>query len=157
MNYKLLDSETYHDNKIISSIFEKNTQKIIKVTITWNKYCFRKIKTECSCLKNSFFKKCNHIKWLGYTYLNENNPKEWSFKMLEIFKERHANYNKKKGQNEECLICFDELKYDMQNIKTCIHCNYSIHTLCWNQYKETYLYYNMQKCIHCQGFSLIFN
>lgn len=124
-----------NDNKLICTILDYNylcprKSETFLVSIEWNK----KIKVRCNC-RNKFFQfTCPHKKWFGLVYLNSYNPIFWSRDKLEKFKEININYQIKPGQNDECLICFEELQYNMENTLRCNKCNYSIHKKCWNEY-----------------------
>lgn len=159
----LLDCNSNSDNnKLICTILDYNyicpkKSKTYIMSIEMGK----KLKVRCGCRKNKFFQfNCAHTKWFGLVYLNSYNPLFWSRDKLEKFIEININYQTKPGKNEECLICFEKLLYDTENILRCHECNYSIHKKCWNEYiirsKKA-----MNNCILCKsetmpnGFKLV--
>lgn len=155
LSFKILDTETCYENKMIIHIFEKETKKVVKIHISWNSsYFFSNIKTKCNCSRNFCFLKCMHIKWFKYLYFYISDIK-WNLKNILIFKEKQTNHIQKTGINTECLICFENLNYHSQNMKTCYKCYYSVHKLCFNTYVETYeCSIRRRRCIHCQNMSI---
>jgi hypothetical protein len=148
--FTILDCETHEDKKIKCIILSYKTRIINNVTITWKSKYFKKIKVHCDCEETKFLKVCKHIKWLGHNHLNSISPRDWYIDTLEIFKEKNTLFDKTVGKNDECIICFDELKYNTQNTINCKNCNNSIHYLCWNKYnKFNQIYSNI--CVLCQS------
>jgi hypothetical protein len=148
--FTLLDCETHEHKKIKCVVLNYKTHETFNININWNYRFIKKIRVSCNCEEQKLLKVCQHIKWLGNTHLNSKNPRHWYSDILEIFKEKNTIYEKTIGKNDECIICFDIINYDIQNTVHCKKCNNSIHNLCWNKYNKINGFQS-NICVICQS------
>lgn len=122
----------------------------------------KNIKVKCNCkdYKQSntilfFFKTpkyCDHIKWFGLYYLHIMYVSFWSVQSIKNFINKYIPESDKNGNNDECVVCLEDINYKNQAVYNCITCKNSVHIKCWNLYliSSSRQYINLQKCSVCR-------
>lgn len=150
LNERILLLETVVTENEISNDILSQTNSIYNIIIDRNTLSVR-----CNCMDFINRKKtCKHIYWLGQKKLGEVNPYNWSFLLLDHFIKNNRSdisdtlHKTKRGRNEECMICLENIDYDNEYTFICEKsCKNSTHLVCWNRYTRISKNFN---CVMCR-------
>lgn len=68
------------------------------------------------------------------------------------FINKYIPESEKNGNNDECVVCLEDINYKNQGVYNCITCKNSVHVKCWNLYliSLSRQYIHLQKCSVCR-------
>lgn len=66
-----------------------------------------------------------------------------------FFKQQFKHRVFKRGKNNTCSICLEDIKYINQATIYCKVCKNSVHTSCWIKY---YYFFKQERCVLCRSY-----